>query len=316
MADRWDAAFDYDNDNCDEVIFGFPGAKGYSHWHYDYNTYGWTVPANAAWFLDDNKSGIHHNCKYAASPSYDLDGNLYDYELGMPVQNFRKYPGDERMKFYTNTGDSRREGMFLYGYLEYKDNSGNITRLRAPELPYDLYIRDAVGKFQGLDPDKWPGDKTSTLRNGDHNSGWHFVKYPLLADGDPNQVESDYTEIRLPEIIYSLAECKMRAGDKTGAARLLNTVRRRNYPAENLDNVLYAPEGKAKFDENEMLAEWGREFFAESRRRIDLVRFGKFNTGRWWDKTPDADNHTAIFPIVRSILNSNSLLEQNPGYGR
>ena len=65
-----------------------------------------------------------------------------------------------------------------------------------------------------------------------------------------------------------------------------------------------------------MLAEWGREFFAESRRRIDLVRFGKFNTGRWWDKTPDADNHTAIFPIVRSILNSNSLLEQNPGYGR
>ena len=137
-----------------------------------------------------------------------------------------------------------------------------------------------------------------------------------LSDGDPNQVESDYTEIRLPEIIYSLAECKMRAGDKTGAARLLNTVRRRNYPAENLDNVLYAPEGKAKFDENEMLAEWGREFFAESRRRIDLVRFGKFNTGRWWDKTPDADNHTAIFPIVRSILNSNSLLEQNPGYGR
>ncbi len=316
VADRWDAAFDYDNDNCDEVIFGFPGAKGYSHWHYDYNTYAWTVPANAAWFLDDNKSGIHHNCKYAASPSYDLDGNLYDYELGMPVQNFRKYPGDERMKFYTNTGDSRREGMFLYGYLEYKDNSGNITRLRAPELPYDLYIRDAVGKFQGLDPDKWPGDKTSTLRNGDHNSGWHFVKYPLLADGDPNQVESDYTEIRLPEIIYSLAECKMRAGDKTGAARLLNTVRRRNYPAENLDNVLYAPEGKAKFDENEMLAEWGREFFAESRRRIDLVRFGKFNTGRWWDKTPDADSHTAIFPIVRSILNSNSLLEQNPGYGR
>lgn len=152
--------------------------------------------------------------------------------------------------------------------------------------------------------------------NGDHNSGWHFVKYPFYSDDDPNQVESDYTEIRLPEIIYSLAECKMRAGLKNEAALLLNKVRKRNYPAENYDDVLYSPEGNVRFDEAEMLAEWGREFFAESRRRIDLIRFGKFNSGRWWDKTPDTDNHTAIFPITRTILNSNSMLVQNPGYSR
>lgn len=317
VADRWDAAFDWDNDNCDEVIFGFPASKGYTHWHYDGDSYGWTVPAKAADYFNDTKSGVGHNTKYAASPSYDLDGNLYEYELGMPVQNFRKYPGDERMKLYTNLGNSRREGMFLFGYLEYTDNeTGATKRLRAPELPYDLYIRDAVGKFQALAPDKWPSDKNSVLMNGDHNSGWHFVKYPFYDDNDANQLESDYTEIRLPEVIYSLAECKMRAGDRNGAAQLLNSVRKRNYPAENYDDVLYSPEGKVRFDENEMLAEWGREFFAESRRRIDLIRFGKFNTGKWWDKTPDADNHTAIFPITRTILNSNSILVQNPGYGR
>lgn len=173
-----------------------------------------------------------------------------------------------------------------------------------------------MGKFQALSPDKWPADKTSKLSNGDHNSGWHFAKYPFYDDNDANQLESDYTEIRLPEIIYSLAECKMRAGDRNGAAKLLNSVRSRNYPAENLDDVLYSPEGNVRFDEKEMLAEWGREFFAESRRRIDLIRFGKFNSGRWWDKTPDIDNHTAIFPITRTILNSNPILEQNPGYGR
>ena len=154
------------------------------------------------------------------------------------------------------------------------------------------------------------------LRTGDHNSGWHFVKYPFYDDADENQLESDYTEIRLPEIIYSLAECKMRAGDRNGAATLLNSVRRRNYPAENLDDVLYSPEGAVRFDENEMLAEWGREFFAESRRRIDLIRFGKYNSGRWWDKTPDTDNHTAIFPLTRTILDANPILQQNPGYGR
>lgn len=316
LADRWDAAFDWDNDNCDEVIFGFPGSKGYTHWHYDGDMYAWTVPAKAAVFFDDTKSGVGHNTKYAASPSYDLNGQLYDYELGMPVQNFRKYPGDERMKFYRNHGDNSREGLFLFGYLEYTDESGNTKKLRAPEQPYDLYLRDAVGNFQGMAPDKWPADKTSTLRNGDHNSGWHFVKYPFYSDNETEQLESDYTEIRLPEIIYSLAECKLRTGFRDDAAKLLNSVRRRNYPEENYDAVLYSPEGNVRFDEKEMLAEWGREFFAEGRRRIDLIRFGKFTSGRWWDKTPDQDDHTALFPITRTILNSNSILVQNPGYSR
>lgn len=314
VADRWDAAFDWDNDKCDEVIFGFPASKGYTHWQYDGDSYGWTVPAKAADFFNDTKSGVGHNTKYAASPSYDLDGNLYDYELGMPVQNFRKYPGDERMKLYRNLGDSKREGMFLYGYLEYIDENGTKRRVRAPEVDYDLYIRDAVGKFQSLDPDKWPADKTSNLTTGDHNSGWHFAKYPFYSDEDAHQMESDYTEIRLPEIIYSLAECKLRSGKKSEAAKLLNSVRKRNYPVANHADVLYSPEGKAQLDEKEMLDEWGREFFAESRRRIDLIRFGKFSTGTWWDKTPDADRHYEIFPIMRPILNSNPKLVQNPGY--
>lgn len=315
IAGRWDAAFDWDNDLCDEVIFGFPSSQGYSYWLYQGDTYWWTTPARARYYFNDAKSkGGDHNTKYAASPSYDLNGNLYTYELGMPVQNFRKYPGDERMKLYRNLGGSRREGMFLFGYLEYVDENGKTARVRAPEQPYDLYIRDAVGNFQGMAPDKWPSNKDSNLKNGDHNSGWHFAKYPFYSDDDAHQMESDYTEIRLPEIIYSLAECKLRSGKKSEAAKLLNSVRKRNYPAENLNDVLYSPEGKAQLDEREMLAEWGREFFAEGRRRIDLIRFGKFCKGTWWDKTPDADDHTCIFPIMRPILNANPKLVQNPGY--
>ena len=129
-------------------------------------------------------------------------------------------------------------------------------------------------------------------------------------------MESDYTEIRLPEIIYSLAECRLRQGKKAEAARLLNTVRRRYYTAETLSTALYVPEGQANLDMQEMLDEWGREFFAESRRRIDLIRFDKFCSGSWWDKTPDADDHTKIFPIMRPILNANPKLEQNPGYNK
>lgn len=317
VADRWDAPFDWNNENCDEVIFGFPGSQGYSYWHYQSDIYWWTVPARARYYFGDRKAKAgDHNCKYAASPSYDLNGNLYNFELGMPVQNFRKYPGDERMKLYRNLGDSKREGMFLYGYLEYIDENGETARVRAPEMPYALYIRDAVGNFQNLAPEKWPSDKNSNLMNGDHNSGWHFAKYPFYSDDDAGQMESDYTEIRLPEIIYSLAECKLRSGKKGDAAKLLNSVRKRNYTADNHSEVLYSPEGKVQLDEKEMLDEWGREFFAESRRRIDLIRFGKFSRGTWWDKTPDSDNHTEIFPIMRSILNSNPALVQNPGYNK
>lgn len=315
IADRWDAAFDWDNDACDEVIFGFPADQGYTYWHYQGDTYWWTTPARARYYFGDAKSKAgDHNTKYAASPSYDLNGELYKYDLGMPVQNFRKYEGDVRMKLYKNLGNSTREGMFLFGYLEYIDDNGATKRVRAPESPYDLYIRDAVGKFQGMAPDKWPSDKTSTLANGDHNSGWHFAKYPFYSDMDAHQMESDYTEIRLPEIIYSLAECKLRKGLKQDAAKLLNSVRKRNYPAENLKQVLYQPEGNVELSEKEMLDEWGREFFAESRRRIDLIRFGKFSKGTWWDKTPDADNHYQIFPLMRPILDSNPALKQNEGY--
>ena len=64
---------------------------------------------------------------------------------------------------------------------------------------------------------------------------------------------------------------------------------------------------------DEMLDEWGREFFAEGRRRIDLIRFGRFTDG-WWDKTPDTDDHTIIFPIMRKVLDANPALKQNPGY--
>ncbi len=259
-------------------------------------------------------AGIH-NCKYAASPSYDLYGNLYEYQLGMPVQKFRKYDGDYRMLNYRNIATSKREGMFVYGYLDYKDpQTGQVIHKKAPEQPYELYIRDAVGQFGSTPPGQWPSDKVSNMKKGDHNSGWHFVKYPMYPDGDPGQLQSDFAEIRLPEVIYSLAECMIRRGAVDDAAALLNDVRRRNYPEEKWPDVLYAPEGKVALDMNEMLDEWGREFFAEGRRRIDLIRFGKFSTGRWWDKTPDSDDHYQIFPLTYYLLNLDHKLKQNPGY--
>jgi len=312
VASRWDAPFDWNNETCDEVIFAFPGSTQ-THWHLNGDAYWWTVPANFSDYVNDKKSVAgSHNAKYAASPSYDNDGNLFNYELGMPIQKFRKYPGDVRMKLYRNLGNSQREGFFVYGYLPYQGSDGKTKYVTAPTLGYRLYIRDAVGQFKDMDPTRWPGG-ASKMENGDHNSGWHFVKYPMYEDGDPGQDQSDFVVLRLPEVIYSLAECKLRDGDAETAGKLLNSVRKRYYPETNWQEVLYAPEGNVMLDLKEMLDEWGREFFAEGRRRTDLIRFGKFHD-RWWDKDPDPDNHTEIFPIVRDILGANKELKQNPGY--
>ncbi len=314
VADRWDAAFDWDNENCDEVIFAFP-SSGETHWHYKGDMYWWSVPSKANDWLHDTKSREgSHNIKYSASPSYNPKGEKYNYELGMPIAQFKKYPSDVRLKMYKNLSNGRREGMFIFGKIQYTDDNGNTQYLKDHHDQYTLDLRDAVGKFGGTDGSKWLDKAASRLEDGDDNSGWMFAKYPLYSDNEEDQqFEADYCEVRLPEIIYSLAECKLRKGDTSGAAKLLNSVRKRNYPSSDWSTVLYAPEGAATLDMKEMLAEWGREFFAEGRRRIDLIRFGKFGNA-WWDKDADADNHTEIFPFHTETLNTHTGMKQNPGY--
>ncbi len=312
LADTWDAPFDWNNETCNEVIFGFPGSEAYTFWQYGCDVYWWSVPAHIKHYFNDAKAeGGNHNCMYACTPSHAPNGDLLPYQLGNTVSKYQKYPNDYRLKLYRNLGNSRREGMFLFGKLPCLDGTSGFVR--DPNGKYDLNIRDAVGQFQGSEG--WLSTSTSTLMDGDHNSGWHFAKYPFYSDDDEGQMESDYTEIRLAELYYSLAECKFRAGDVDAASRLLNQVRRRNYPEEDWNEYLYAPEGNAVLDEAELLDEWGREFFAEGgRRRTDLIRFDKFASGTWWDKTPDADNHTIIYCLTQDILNTNTALKQNPGY--
>jgi hypothetical protein len=308
----WDEVFDWNNETSNEVIFGFPGTYGRSHWHYDWDVYWWCLPVNAHFYMGSQRQG-DFNPKYGCQPSLDIEGNPYQFELGMTVHKFKKYPEDYRLKCYVNLGNSTREGMFLYGYLEYKE--GNVTkRVVAPTGGYDLYIRDQVGIFHDTPPGEIPENRTSDMKTGDHNSGWHFAKYPIYGDDDAGKRESDYAEIRLAEIYYSLAECKFRAGNTEEAGKLLNKVRKRNYPEAYHEEYLYQPDGKTVLTENELIDEWGREFLAEGRRRTDLVRWNKFSTGSWWDKQPDSDTHTEIMSLSRRALNSDPMLKQNPGY--
>jgi len=111
--------------------------------------------------------------------------------------------------------------------------------------------------------------------------------------------------MRLSEIVYSLAECKFRLGDKATAATLLNSVRVRNFAPEDWASLAYTAD---QITEQELLDEWGREFLGERRRRTDLIRFSKFTEGTWWDKQATPANKK-FFPIPNKALNTNPLLK-------
>jgi hypothetical protein len=315
LDNRWDAPFDYTNTMvASEVIYGFPGTLARTHWQYDGGMYFNAMTYDAAPLYCGFTDFGQANPRFAMQPGRDVDSVEYSFQLGKPFVKFQRYPDDVRLKKYRNLGNSTREGMFLFGYLPFTRTVNGVARpdtVRGNKGPYPLFIRDQVGLFAGAKPGTRIADKESNMNHADHNSGIFFLKYPLYPTPDPNRITSAYAEIRLSEIYYTLAECLYRKGDKPGAAGLLNQVRQRNYPANSPS--LYRLDGSQLTDQ-EMLDEWGREFLGENRRRTDLIRWGVFTTGTWWDKKPEADKHTEIFPIGRDILNANPQLKQNPGY--
>lgn len=312
---RWDAPFDITNSSlASETVFGFPASLGKSHYQYDVNMYLWGMTWDAAVnYLQFTDLGAS-NPKFALQPGRDVDSVEYTHQLGKPFVKFQHYPDDFRLKVYKNLGNSKREGMFLYGYLPYTHVVAGKTvtdTIIGNKGKYPIFIRDGVGQFLGAKPGTRIADKESDMNHADNSSGVFLLKYPFYPTSDPNRVTSAFAEIRLSEIYYSLAECKYRAGDKAGAAALFNAVRQRNYPVGSPS--LYKADG-SQLTDIEVLDEWGREFVGEGRRRTDLLRWGVFNSGTWWDKKPDPDNHTAIYPIGINVLGINPQLKQNPGY--
>ena len=150
----------------------------------------------------------------------------------------------------------------------------------------------------------------SSMLNGSEESGIRLVKMPIPNNTDISRLwDPDFPVIRLTEIYYMLAECKWRAGDKAGAAQLINTVRKRNFT-----NGIDPNPVPATFDIYRLADEWMIEFLGEGRRRTDLIRLGLWTTEDWWAHNATSDNNKKLFPIPSADIQANPLLQQNPGY--
>ena len=157
-------------------------------------------------------------------------------------------------------------------------------------------------------------DLPSTIATAEENSGIRVTKVcPRPTQTDKKLMfNPDIPVIRLAEIYYMLAECKMRQGDKKGAAELINKVRKRYFENGNDPD----PVTETNLDKYRMLDEWMEEFVAEGRRRTDLIRWDAYVTEDWWDHKATNNKNFNRFPVYYSILEANQKLKQNPGYGR
>lgn len=195
-----------------------------------------------------------------------------------------------------------------------------------------------------IGPQKTPEGKIAinyidSLINIDQGSGNPFNygcpigKYEVKM-GAKGSLSNDYPIFRYADVLLMKAECLLRTGKADGAATIVTQIRNRDFasnPAKAKvtgadlqkgsvydygyvkDGKITQHEGGADIKYGRFFDELGWEFAAEAHRRQDMIRFGVYSTKTWFQHKP-VGAYTQIFPIPESVLNSNSNLQQNPGY--
>jgi hypothetical protein len=305
----WTETFGFNNEYSKEIIWSVPSQN--SKLETDGMIWKYMVPYNFRQYLGGLENSDSWN-GVGLVPSLDPEGNRYTYKLGGAYAKFNDK--DVRKQPYVYLGDGKFKGMFIVGELRNPTNSEWVCKGSREYSGQVIYERDQVANFSKVGTDAYPTvkDLKSTIHNGEENSCVRVCKRSPRPNQDEKDrlFDPDIPVIRLTEMYYTLAECKMRAGDTQTAANLINTVRKRYFE----DGVDPDPVTAANLDKYRMLDEWQIEFLAEGRRRTDLVRWNAYVTENWWDHEATNNKNLNRFPVHYSVIGSNQLIEQNPGY--
>lgn len=191
-------------------------------------------------------------------------------------------------EFYNSFDENdERIGSFIVG-PQFDSEGNRLTDLSAEADDPDGQPLTFTPEINELFPNSW--------RQGGARVGkWEF------ALGAGSNLSNDFPIFRLGDFYLVRAEANFRQGNTAEALADVNTIRARANVAP-LDAL----------DEDVLLAERGREMFAEGYRRSDLVRFGRFDDA-WWEK-PASPEFRELFPIPQQQIDTNPELVQNDGY--
>lgn len=336
IANDYRNIYSINNTECSEVVMAFAYEVGqlnggwmrdmpflpYNIWDYFNGTYQQS-PWNCVCLTPSfDNSGTVLSTGGTDNPKCFLDAP-YNDKLGAVYERYdnrdirkQNYVFDEKAGNY--------KGIFLKGALKANYGKGDAVKADADRDGQPIVYVDQIGTFMNK------GRNLETVmspRWGETTSGVRLVKYPVYpASMGIDFQDIDEVEFRLSEVVYMLAECKMRAGDANGAKELVNSVRQRYFSASDWAKVKDEPgRGFTAFDMDWMLSQWGLEFLSEGRRRrTDLRRFDKFTQGQWWffgRATEDGkqlpatrDRKYEWYPLPSSALLVNKGLVQNPNY--
>lgn len=206
-----------------------------------------------------------------------LDPDSYQLNRGIQVgQQYGPVPVDEN-DVPTEGGTFRRDGNDMLVIEELRN-----------------FLRDNL-------PVNYTREITS-LENSNQFEGARVFKYEYDTPG-PGRWDTDINPpiFRLADIYLMRAEARLRNGDATGALADVNALRDAR-GASTLNSI----------DLDGMLAERGFEFYWESHRRTDLIRFGRFDDT--WTEKPVSEPFKRVFPIPPNTLAVSDNLTQNEGY--
>lgn len=164
---------------------------------------------------------------------------------------------------------------------------------------------DAGTTASGIDPDGPPFTLRAFINElfptAWREAGARISKFQFEIGGRPD-MNNDFPIFRYADVLLMKAEALWRQNPSSAEAlALVNQVRSRAGVAPF-----------ASLNAQNLLAERGREMFAEGMRRSDLIRFGVF-TNAWWAK-PVQPECKELFPIPRNQRDANPNLVQNPCY--
>lgn len=328
--------YSINNVNCPEVVMAFAFEIGQLNggWMRDMPF----LPYNIWDYFGGTYQQDPWNC-VCLTPSFDNSGNVntyggtdnpkcfldapYNDKLGAIYERFDNRDIRKQNYVYDEATQSYK-GMFLKGAVRANYGTGDALLADADREGQAIVYVDQVGTFMNKGRNL---EEVMSPRWGETTSGVRLVKYPVYPASTGIDFQNiDEVEFRLSEVVFMLAECKMRGGDADGAKELVNSVRQRYFSAADWANVKDVPgRGYTAFDMDWMLGQWGMEFLSEGRRRrTDLRRFDKFTQGQWWffgRATEDGrtlpaqrDRKYEWYPLPSSALLVNPGLVQNANY--
>lgn len=149
--------------------------------------------------------------------------------------------------------------------------------------------------------------ETVSLRDNDDYRALKFFD----PNASANNHGTDRPTIRYAEILLTRAEALNEMnGPNQESIDLINQVRNR----AGLGDIQLADFASTEDLRKHILAERGWEFYAERKRRIDLIRMGKFIEQAQNRGATTAQDFHVRYPIPQPAMDANPELVQNPGY--